>query len=166
MALTEEEQLKVRQKAMRLLEHMNRTEKGLEEKLKNAGFSPEAIKNGMDYVRSFGYLNDQRYAETYISSRIGCKSRQKLLLELLQKGIDRETFERAWEEIASIQKPDERQILKELIQKKYAPGTRLTEKEMRRLYGYLSRRGFRPGDIFSSLEELEIAQEKEPWDEK
>ena len=32
----------------------------------------------------------------------------------------------------------------------------LTEKEMRRLYGYLARRGFRSGDIFSVLEEMDI----------
>ena len=31
------------------------------------------------------------------------------------------------------------------------------EKEMRRLYGYLARRGFRSGDIFSVLEEMDIS---------
>lgn len=164
MALTLEEQQKVRRKAMRLLEHMNRTEKGLADKLRESGFSAEAVEDGLDYVRSFGYLNDLRYAETYLANRIESKSRQMLLQELTRKGIDRETFEEAWEEVIQIQEPDERGILKGIIEKKYEPGTELSEKELRRLYGYLARRGFRSGDIFSALEELEIRQVREPWE--
>ena len=45
-----------------------------------------------------------------------------------------------------------------MVEKKYEPGTQFEEKEMRRLFGYLSRRGFRSGDIFSVLEEMNISQ--------
>ena len=164
MALTQEEQKKVRRKAMQLLEYRNRTERGLAEKLREAGFSFEAVADGMDYVRSFGYLNDQRYAETYIANRMESQSRQKMLQDLTKKGIDRDTFDRAWEEITQLQEPDERGILRGVIERKYKPGTELSEKELRRLYGYLARRGFRSGDIFSVLEELGITQVREPWE--
>ena len=82
MASVSEEQKNARRKAMLLLEHMDRTEKGLSDRLRQAGFSAEATEDAMEYVRSYGYLNDLRYAENYISFRMGTKSRQKILQEL------------------------------------------------------------------------------------
>ena len=46
-----EEMKKARRKAMSLLEHMDRTEKGLSERLRQAGFSAEAAEDAMNYVR-------------------------------------------------------------------------------------------------------------------
>ena len=40
-----EERNRARKKAMRLLEHMDRTEKGLTDKLRQAEFSPEAVED-------------------------------------------------------------------------------------------------------------------------
>ena len=84
---------------MRLLEHMDRTEKGLTDKLRQAEFSPEAVEDAIAYVKSYGYINDARYARTYISFRIESRSRQKILTELQMKGVDRQTALEAWEEM-------------------------------------------------------------------
>lgn len=165
MALTEEEQKKARLKAMRLLEHMDRTEKGLADRLKQEGFSGEAIQDAMDYVKSFGYINDVRYAQHYISYRLGIKSKQRILQELARKGISRETALTAWEEAEELEEHDEKALLRRTIEKKYAPGTILDDKEMRRLYAYLARRGFRSGDILSVLDELEITSARDNWEE-
>ena len=146
-------------KAMRLLEHMDRTEKGLRERLRQAGFSGDAIQDAMDYVKSYGYINDAGYAQRYISYRLGIKSKQIILQELSQKGIDRQTALKAWEEAAELEEPDERVMIRKAVEKKYEPDSKLNEKEMRRLYGYLARRGFRAGDISSVLEEMKIAME-------
>ena len=54
-------------------------------------------------------------------------------------------------------------ILRRTIEKRCSPVTELDEKEMRRLYGYLARRGFRPGEISSVLEEMEISFHKNLW---
>lgn len=156
MPLTPEEQKKARLKAMRLIERMDRTEKGLTEKLRQEGFSGEAIQDAMDYVKSFGYINDARYAQHYISYRLGTKSKQKILMELAQKGIDHETAQIAWEEAAELEEPDERALLRTTIEKMYSRGSELDDREMRRLYAYLARRGFGSNDIFSVLNEMEI----------
>ena len=154
MAVTPEEQKNARRKAMLLLEHMDRTEKGLSDRLRQAGFS------AMNYVRSYGYLNDHRYAMNYISFRMGTKSRQKILQELSGKGIDRETALAAWEEAAEIEEPDELAILRVAVEKKCQPDTVLDEKGMRRLQGFLQRRGFSYGDISHVLEEMNITCER------
>lgn len=158
--LTREEQLKARKKAMCLLEHMNRTEKGLYEKLRES-FSPEAVQDAVNYVKSFGYINDLGYAQTYIAGRIHKKSRQKIFQELFQKGIDRETADQAWTAETEFEIPDEKKMIRQEIEKKYHEGTVLQEKEMRRLWGYFSRRGFRSGDVFQVLEELHISYVQE-----
>ena len=156
--LTEEpeEYRDARRKAMRLLEHMDRTERGLREKMRQAGFAPPAIDYALAYVESYGYIDDERYARTYIAYRMDTKSRQKIIQELISKGIDKETAESAWEEEAALNMPDERKILYRTVEKKYSPDTELDEKEMRRLQGYLLRRGFSYSDIKSVLEDMNI----------
>lgn len=161
MAVTPEEQKSARRKAMLLLEHMDRTEKGLSDRLRQAGFSAEAAEDAMDYVRSYGYLNDQRYAVNYISFRMGTKSRQKILQELARKGIDRDVALAAWEEAAEIEEPDELAVLRSAVNKKCQPDTVLDEKGMRRLQGFLLRRGFSYGDISHVLGEMNITCERE-----
>ena len=49
-----EERNRARKKAMRLLEHMDRTEKGLTDKLRQAEFSPEAVE---DAIASVSYTH-------------------------------------------------------------------------------------------------------------
>ncbi len=156
MTLTPEEQRKARLKAMRLIERMDRTERGLADKLRQDGFSSEAVQDAMDYVKSFGYINDTRYAQHYISYRLGIKSKQRILMELTQKGIDPETARTVWEETAELEEPDERALLRRTIEKKYQEGSELDDREMRRLYAYLARRGFQSNDIFSVLNEMDI----------
>ena len=156
MAASPEEQKDATRKAMRLLEHMDRTEKGLRDKLRQSGFSPDAVDAALAYVQSYGYIDDSRYARTYIAYRMYSKSRQKIIQGLIGKGVDKETAVAAWEEEAALNSPDERTLLVRTVEKKYAPGTELDEKEMRRLYGYLVRRGFQFSDISSVLEEMEI----------
>ena len=49
--------------AMHLLEDMDRTEYGLREKLRGAMYPEKAADQAVEYVRSFGYLDDSRFAE-------------------------------------------------------------------------------------------------------
>lgn len=151
-----QEQQQARRKALRLLEHMDRTERGLADRLKQAGFSEKAAEDAVSYVRELGYINDERYAFHYIMYRIHNKSRQKIFQELQQKGVDRQTIQSAWKEAEELETPDEHALLVSLIEKKYPAGSELDEREMRRLMGYFARRGFRQGEISSALEELNI----------
>ena len=153
-----EQQRKARKKALRLLEHMDRTEKGLTDRLLRAGFSEELAEDAVSYVKDYGYINDRRYALNYIMYRIHSKSRQKLFQELQQKGVSPQLIQAAWEEASELEEPDERTLLRETIQKKCEPGDVLDDGALRRLYGFLQRRGFRGSDIASTLEELNITR--------
>ena len=110
-----EQQREARKKALRLLEHMDRTEKGLTDRLLRAGFSEELAEDAVSYVKDYGYINDRRYALNYIMYRIHDKSRQKIFQELSGKGIDRQTIQDAWEEAEELETPDERALLRSAL---------------------------------------------------
>ena len=56
-------------RAMHLLEDMDRSESALREKLRQGLYPPEAVEAAISYVKSFGYLDDARYAENFVQSR-------------------------------------------------------------------------------------------------
>lgn len=150
------QQKKVIRRAMYLLEHMDRTEKGLRDKLRQGDYSEDMIEHAIAYVKSYGYVDDARYARNYIRYRLEQKTRQQLIQDLYRKGVDRNVIQEAWEEIAEEEQPDERRLLRSLLLKKIQGKKELTEKEYRRLQGYLARKGFSWEDIAAVMEEEKI----------
>ena len=57
-------------RAMHLLTRMDYTEAELEKKLMKGEYTPQAVKIAMDYVRSYHYLDDERYVTRYLLSLI------------------------------------------------------------------------------------------------
>jgi SOS response regulatory protein OraA/RecX len=86
-----------KQKALSLLNYMDRTESQLRQKLQEKSFDEQAIDAAVEYVKSFDYINDVSYAERYILNRQGTKSKREIYAALCQKGICREDIERAME---------------------------------------------------------------------
>ena len=84
--LNPEERDRARKKAMRLLEHMDRTEKGLTDKLRQAEFSPEAVEDALAYVKSYGYINDaRRFPDRCPAGLLLCSSARKHRLSMYRR---------------------------------------------------------------------------------
>ena len=148
-----EDQLNCRKSAMHILEFKTRTEQELRQKLKQKEFSEEQIEDAVEYVKSFGYINDRRYAETYILNRQQEKSRTKIIQELVQKGIDHSIAEEAWEEACDSER-SERDILREQMQKKLSGIEVPDEKQLRRVFAFFMRRGFKYDDIAAVVRDI------------
>ena len=88
------------QKSLTMLERMDRTVEELRRKLKQDLYSDRVIDETVSYLSGLHYLDDSRYAESYIRSRIGSVSRRELMSKLYAKGIDRELFDQAYEACA------------------------------------------------------------------
>lgn len=132
-------------RAMHLLEDMDRTEAGLLEKLRQGLYPEEAIEAALKYVKSFGYIDDYRYAKRFIESRQQTKSRREIYAQLLSKGVSSGQIDLAFEECSS---PDsERDAILQVFRKKRVDPAHATEEELHKIYGYLSRKGFRYDDI-------------------
>lgn len=157
----EEEIRSARKKALQLLERMDRTESGLREKLAGSGFSPEAVQDALSYVKSFGYVDDERYAGNFVRMKGSMWGKNRIVNELYKRGISRDLACRAFEEACMEGEVNVEDTLLELIRRK-CPNGPSDEKEKRRLFGFLARRGFSPGEIFKALQELE--KERETFD--
>ena len=136
-------------KALSLLTYMERTEFQLRKKLKDHQFSDEAIESAVEYVKSFGYINDAGYAERYIMNKQNSKSRQELYVALGQRGIRREYIEDALERC--YESDNELRTIYRLCEKKHFAPDVATESEKKKMYQYLLRKGFHGEDICRAL---------------
>ena len=118
--LREEILKKAKSKALHILERSDKTELQLKEKLLEADFPEDIVEEAMDYVRSFHYLDDRRYAEHYVRAKAGTKSRFQLLFELQDKGVDREITEEVISAAEEEGELDEKEAVKKQFLKKYA----------------------------------------------
>ena len=76
-------------RAMNLLMKRRMTENELRTKLKNGEYSEDIINEAMDYIASYGYINDTDYAYDYISYNKDHKSMKRIEYDLINKGIDK-----------------------------------------------------------------------------
>lgn len=138
-------------RAMHLLERQEKTERQLREKLLINSYPPEAIEDAIDYVKRYHYLDDERYAKTFILFHQEKRSRARLKTDLYKRGIAPEIIEGALEEVFS---SDERDQIKELLSKRRFPKAPGDEKEFRKNYQFLLRRGFKGSDILPVMKSM------------
>ena len=74
-------------RVMNLLKTRPYTEYQLTKKLKDGGYPDEVILIAIEYVKSYGYVNDKQYAIDYIRSQAKNRSKKELYMKLQQKGI-------------------------------------------------------------------------------
>ncbi|MBP7018153.1 RecX family transcriptional regulator [Candidatus Saccharibacteria bacterium] len=103
-----------------------------------------------EQLESFGYLDDQAFAENWVRNRRLLKnvSVRRLRQELAQKRIDRDIIDQVLEE----DEKDDSDTLRELIEKK-SHTTKF--KDEQKFMAYLSRQGFSYSDIKQALEGYE-----------
>ena len=139
-----------RAKAMKLLEFSDKTEQQLRERLKEGEFPPFAIDNAIEYLKDLHYLDDVRYASSYIRAKAGQKSVNEIRLALLQKGVSKEDIVTALEQ----EPPDESAAVKRLFMRKFQHAD-LTDPEVyRKAFSYLGRKGFPYECIKNTLSEV------------
>lgn len=150
--MQQEPQLKkAKLKALKLLERMDRTEAQLREKLKAAEFDPEIIEQAIVYVKSFGYIDDERYVRNYIEYRQNRKSRRQLEQELqFRKGVTPELIQKVYDELEPY---DERLLIKSQLEKKKYSAKAADWNGRQKIVASLMRKGFQMGDILAVMDE-------------
>ena len=142
-------------RAMNLLKSREYTTKQLHDKLKQGGYPENIITLALDYVASYHYTDDLRYAVSYMQSHETDKSRRRIEQDLMRKGIGKETLEKAWQTWeARGGEQDEQQMISELLEKRgYCP-READLREKQRLYGFLMRRGFSGEQVRKALGDI------------
>ncbi|MBO5292577.1 MAG: regulatory protein RecX [Lachnospiraceae bacterium] len=138
-------------RCMNLLKTRAYTEQQLCDKLKQGFYPVQVIEEAIEYVKSFHYVDDERYAEDYIAGQLSRKSKQRIRMDLLRKGIDREMIDRklmqAQEDETNVKESE--LILRLLEKKHYVP--EMSQSEKQKIYGFLLRRGFQSSDICQAM---------------
>lgn len=125
--------------AMHFLQKMDRTEQQLRRKLGSL-FYPEAIiDQAVAYVKGYRYIDDVRFAVSYMEYRRDRKSMRQMEQELYLKGISKETFQEA---LAQTEKPDEDGQIRYWLEKKHYAEVCGDIKEKERIYRFLLRKGY------------------------
>lgn len=132
-------------RAMHLLEQQERTEKQLRDKLRQNGYPERCIEQAIDYVKSYHYIDDYRYATVYIRYHQEKESRQKLMQKLMMRGISRDIIQQALEEEFVT---DECAQIRELLRKRQFNPDNADEVTRRKMAQFLMRKGFKSRDIF------------------
>lgn len=119
----------------KLLKYRDRSEYELRQKLNKKFVDEDTINKVIDKLRYHGFLNEQRFVDTYVSSQIKKgKSLSLILLELKEK------FKVAEEYINSINfdkyKKEQISTIVQLLQKKYKGNY-----DYNKIYRFLSSRG-------------------------
>ncbi len=139
-----------RSKAMKLLEFSDKSEQQLRERLKEGGFPPFAVDDAIEYLKDLHYLDDRRFADSYIRAKAGQYSASELRARLLEKGISRDDADAAVEAAGL----DECAVIRRLFEKRYA-GKDLTDPELyRKAFQYFGRKGFGYDNIKNTLTEI------------
>lgn len=138
---------RAKQRALHLLEKMDRTEWQLQNKLKENLYPAEVIEQAIIYVKSYGYIDDKKYTQNHINIHKSHKSKRQIEAELQQKGILREVVLAVLEEYEW----DERQALEKLLVKKLRNTKQDENKSIEKVKRYLIRKGFPYQDVNNAI---------------
>ncbi len=141
---------------LRLLSYRDHSRKELINKLCQKGHKREYAENACESLEYYGYINDERYAQSLAESLVERKgmSMRGVKTELYHKGISREIADNIVESL------DFDPVLRiiDLINTKYSRCLS-DEKGMKRMISSLQRLGYKWSDINSALRQIEIETE-------
>lgn len=143
---------RARLRCMNLLQSKDYTRRQLEDKLRQGEYPQECIDDAIAYVESYGYLDDERYARSYIEYHMDTRSRIRITTDLMRKGISKEIIQKGFEELEEMGvEQDELTLAQKFLEKKNYSGKDATRQEKSRMYAFLCRKGIRSEVIARAL---------------
>jgi len=111
--------------------------------LEGRGATKTAVESVIERLREYGYLNDERFAQSYASLRLQQRplGRQRLQRDLWLKKIDKPTADRALDQV--FEAMPESEMIDRVIEKRIRlRGKPKTRADAKKLFDHLLRQGF------------------------
>ena len=139
--------------ALKVIEFKDRTEKEIREKLTQKGYDENITEDEIAFLKDYGFINDLRYAQRFVSDAINLKKwgKARIRAELLRKGVDREIIDNAVED--AFMDFDDDRLLKEM-QRRFKNSDLSNIKERTRIFNFYMRRGFSPDEIKGAMNSM------------
>lgn len=143
---------RARLRCLNLLKSRDYTRYQLERKLKQ-GFYPEpVIENAIAYIASYGYIDDVKYAMSYMKYAGDTKSKKQIMNDLLKKGVSKQDIENACRQCEEEHfVTDEEELIKKLLEKKRYYKNNATFEERQKIAAFLYRKGFSSDKIHKAV---------------
>ena len=143
----QEEILKAREGAIRVLSHRARSEKELQDRLRKKGFALETVRKVIDSLARTGLIDDLEFARAFAHDKLLRKPMGKSMLKqhLRQKGISKGIIEQVLSEMYEKDSEDEYalKLARHRLDRFRSSFMKLElMKQKKRLADYLARRGF------------------------
>lgn len=134
---------RVKLRAMNLLQKRSYTREGLRRKLIEGRYPTCLVEKALDYVASYHYIDDVRYAGEYIRCYCESRSKRRIMQDLKTKGVSLEAAETAWQTYEAEFAPvDEVRQIQALLHKKHFDKNTADYKETMRIMNFLYRKGY------------------------
>ncbi len=131
---------RARLRCMKLLQTTDYTEYQLGVRLQRSGYDQEMTDRTIAYLKSFRYVDDRRYARTFLETQSSRKSKMQLKQDLQRRGVPREVID---EELAEAETVPEEELIRSWIEKKHVDlSERADRKEIQKFCQFLYRKGF------------------------
>ena len=142
---------RARERALHLLESMDRTEYQINQKLKEGYYPTSIIERVIAFLKKYDYLNDKRYAVRYRDSYSKTKSCKRISIDLLKKGISKDIIA---DVLLEYGEDDEKKQIMHLLEKKHYKEVCEDIKQKNKVISFLLRKGYQYDDIFECIYKL------------
>ncbi len=139
-------------RALALLANAPHSVQALRLKLLQRGFEERAVQAALRRVEEMGYLDDRRFAEAWVASRLARhpEGASLLVAGLMKRGVSREVAEEAVQQALAPESEEEEEGARRALAKLLRSGPPDREKLLHRL----TARGFRASLVIRLLDEL------------
>lgn len=148
---------RAKKRAMNLLLKGDMTEAKLRSKLSDGKYPDSVIDSAIAYVKSYHYIDDRRYAMSFIASRSSSDSKSTIRRKLIERGVSKEIIDSCVEEFYvedELNADVERELIKKLVLKKCKNLSSLEYTEKQKLIASIMRKGFSFYDVEGVISNL------------
>lgn len=130
-------------RGLNLLKSRPYTEAQLRTKYEQGGYPASVIDSAIDYIKQLHCIDDYEYCRTYFTYHSASKSRRRMILDLVQKGVDKETVHRALDDVIGAgDMSDEEDLIRKLLAKKHYDSDNASYEERQKMKAFLYNKGF------------------------
>ncbi len=137
-------------RGLKVLEKCMKTEKMMKDYLRERNYPSSCIQKAICKMKEYGYINDQAYCESFISSNESGKSKKKMKYDLRAKGVSEDIIDEA---LCKINDEDEEEKCY-ILAKKFMKNKEFDIKNKQKLYSHLAGKGYEYGDIAKAWERM------------
>lgn len=134
--------IKCKTTALRIIERSHKTEKQIYDKLVEKEYDEKIIKRAIEFLKEYKFIDDDKFVELYIKEKIRSQGKGKIKYSLVKKGIDENKIT---EKLNNVDSSIEEKTALTLAEKKYniiMKSEKNKNKIYKKLGDYLVRNGY------------------------